>query len=192
MEHQSTRKETRGKRGKKERGKLFQTKEENENISFNFYLQVLMLVIMKYKYNYINIKTTHNYLTFSSNFLSFDSCALIFLCFYFVWQTAKYLVSHLLGYSEAGIESCSVKHIKNSVNFFYKMGFSFPCSLLNKNAYKLLKMKSSTDILLELWSKGRFCSFTDQLFFLYICEWLLPINKCDQIIRQMKSNKQKQ
>ena len=47
MEHQSTRKETRGKRGKKERGKLFQTKEENENISFNFYLQVLMLVIMK-------------------------------------------------------------------------------------------------------------------------------------------------
>ena len=35
--------EERGKRGAKER-KIFQMKEENENISFNFYLQVLLLV----------------------------------------------------------------------------------------------------------------------------------------------------
>ena len=41
----STRKERRVKRGTKERQKMFQTKEENENISFNFYLEVLVLVI---------------------------------------------------------------------------------------------------------------------------------------------------
>ena len=32
----STRKERRSKRGTKERGKIFQKKEENENISINF------------------------------------------------------------------------------------------------------------------------------------------------------------
>ena len=31
------------KRGTKQRGKVFQMKEEKENISFNFYLQVLSL-----------------------------------------------------------------------------------------------------------------------------------------------------
>ena len=40
----STRKGRRGKRGTKERGKIFQMKEENENISSNFYLQVLVPV----------------------------------------------------------------------------------------------------------------------------------------------------
>ena len=40
----STRKGRRGKCGTKKRGKIFQMKEQNENISFNFYLQVLVLV----------------------------------------------------------------------------------------------------------------------------------------------------
>ena len=48
----STRKGRIGKRGTKERGKIFQTKEENENTCFNCYLQVLMLVITE-----IQIKT---------------------------------------------------------------------------------------------------------------------------------------
>ena len=40
----STRKGRIGKRGTKELGKVFQMKDENENISFNFYSQVLVLV----------------------------------------------------------------------------------------------------------------------------------------------------
>ena len=57
-----------GKRGTMEGGKLVQMKEENENISLNVCLK--------------NIKTTQPFsLTFSSNFLSFDS---YFLCLYFV------------------------------------------------------------------------------------------------------------
>ena len=40
----STRNGTRGKSGTMERGKIFQMKEENQNISYNFYLQVLVLV----------------------------------------------------------------------------------------------------------------------------------------------------
>ena len=40
----STRKGRRGKRGTKERGKIFQMKEENGNISLNFYQKVLVLV----------------------------------------------------------------------------------------------------------------------------------------------------
>ena len=72
-----------------EGGKIFQTKEENENISFNSY--------------HTNIKTTNPFsLTFSSNFLSFDS---YFFVFVFRTTTEQYLVSHLLVYPEAGIES---------------------------------------------------------------------------------------
>ena len=36
---------------------------------------------------------------------------LTFLYLYFVRQTEQYLVSHLLVYPEAGIESCSVKQL---------------------------------------------------------------------------------
>ena len=36
-----------GKRGTKQRGKVFQMKEEKVNISFNFYLQVLPLQIFQ-------------------------------------------------------------------------------------------------------------------------------------------------
>ena len=75
----STREGRRGKRGTKEQGKIFQMKEENENISLNFYLQVLVLVkavmqIQLRKY----YRTAHPFfLTFSSNFLSCDSCVFI-------------------------------------------------------------------------------------------------------------------
>ena len=41
----STRKGRRVKQGTKVQGKIFQIKEENENISFNFFLQVLVLII---------------------------------------------------------------------------------------------------------------------------------------------------
>ena len=60
-------------RGTKERGKIFQMKEENESISLNFYRQVLVLVktemqICKY------YRTFHPFfLIFPSNFLSCDS-----------------------------------------------------------------------------------------------------------------------
>ena len=75
--------------------KLFQMKEENENISFNSY--------------YTNIKTTSLFLLV---FLQiFFLLILIFLCLYFVRQTEQYLVSHLLVYPEAGIENCSVKQL---------------------------------------------------------------------------------
>ena len=67
----------RGKRGTMEGGKLFQMKEENENISFNSYNA--------------NIKTTHPFsLTFSSNFLSFDS-----YFFVFVFRTTNWTISRV-------------------------------------------------------------------------------------------------
>ena len=82
----------------KEWGKNFQMKEENENISFKFYLQLL------------NIRTAHPFsLTFSSNFLSFDSCMFVFCVF--ISYKLKNIFLHLLVYSEAGIESCSVKQL---------------------------------------------------------------------------------
>ena len=49
-----------------EEGKIFQMKEENENILFNFY--------------HANIKTTYPFfLTFFSNVLSFDSYFFVFV-----------------------------------------------------------------------------------------------------------------
>ena len=70
--------------------------------------------------------------------------------FLFLWQTEKYLMSHLLVHSEAGLES-------------------FRYNLLNKKVYKFIENE------IGLWSKGSSCNFTEQLFFLWICEWLLPI-----------------
>ena len=60
-----------------EGGKLFQMKEENENISFNYY--------------HTNIKTTHPFsLTVSSNFLSFVS-----YFFVFVFSTTNCIISRV-------------------------------------------------------------------------------------------------
>ena len=100
----STRKGRR-KRGKKEQGKIFQMKEKNENILFNFYLQVLVLVKTEMQIQLCKYRTAHLFLTFSSNFLSCDSCVFII---------EKYL-SHLSVYSEAGIESYSLKQLLGKI-----------------------------------------------------------------------------
>ena len=77
------RKGRRKKHGTKGQSKIFQMTEENKNISFNFYLQFLVLVkteiqIQLRKY----CRAAHPFfLTFSSNFLSCDSCMVIF-CFH--------------------------------------------------------------------------------------------------------------
>ena len=65
----STPKGRRGKRGTKERGKIFQMKEENENISFVLVKTEMQIQLCKY------------YRTSQSFFLNFlcDSCMLIFV-----------------------------------------------------------------------------------------------------------------
>ena len=101
----------------KEWRKNFQMKEENENISFKFYLQLL------------NIRTAHPFsLTLSSNFLSFDSCMFVFCVF--ISYKLKNIFLHLLVYSEAGIESCSVKQLFGKIElklsiFFTKLELVF-------------------------------------------------------------------
>ena len=64
---------------RKEWGKIFQMKEENENISFNVYLQVLVLVVTEMQYNYINIETAHPFSYFFSKY-SFFCFPRIHLC----------------------------------------------------------------------------------------------------------------
>ena len=77
----------------KERGKIFEVKNENGNISFNFYLQVLALVKTE---NQIQLCEYYGsphpfFLTFSSKFLSCDSGVFIFSCFH-SWKIKKHLV----------------------------------------------------------------------------------------------------
>ena len=79
--------------------------------------------------NYVNIRAGHPFsLTFSSNFISFDPLRVHFLCFHSL-QTEKYLLLHLLVYSEAGIEMFSQTAVRQGmiriVNFLYKIGASF-------------------------------------------------------------------
>ena len=101
----------------KEWRKNFQMKEENENISFKFYLQLL------------NIRTAQPfYLTSSSNFLSFDSCMFVFCVF--ISYKLKNIFLDVLVYSEAGIESCSVKQLFSKIEpklsiFFTKLELVF-------------------------------------------------------------------
>ena len=81
---------------------------------------------LNYTCNYVNIRTDCPFsLTFSSNFLSFDSI----LCFYFL-QTEKYIFLHLLVFSEAGIENYSVKQLFGKIEpklliFFTKLELVF-------------------------------------------------------------------
>ena len=102
----SIRKRSRGKGGTKERRKPFKRRKENKKISFDLYQQVLAPK-KKCKYNYVNDRTAHPLsLTFFFNFffIWFLACY-FFLCF------QKYILSHLLPHSEAGIESSSVKQL---------------------------------------------------------------------------------
>ena len=115
------------------------------SISFKFYYGARQ----KSKYNYIHIKTTHPVsLTFFSNFLSFDSRVFIFPVFY--------ISSNKLNSISCGIcLSFKSRHLE------------LFC--------KIIIPLSSTGIFLELWSRGQPCNFTEQLFFLHSCEWLLLI-----------------
>ena len=57
--------------------------------------------------NYLNIRTAHPFsFTFSSNILSFGSIS---------YKLNKYILLHLLVYSEAGIENCSVKQLLSKI-----------------------------------------------------------------------------
>ena len=74
-------------------------------------------------------------------FFHFDfSVFLLFLC-----QTEKYFASHLLAYSEASIESSSVKQLLYKIItktiFFLKknLSYSFQYNLLNKKVCKFIK-----------------------------------------------------
>ena len=51
--------------------------------------------------------------------------------------------------------------------------------------YKIIIQLSSTGIFLGLWSKVPPCNFTEQLFFLHSCEWLLPITKIISAIKKL-------
>ena len=127
----------RRKRGTKERGKIFQIKEEKENISVNFYLQFAVLnktemQIQLCKY----CGAAHPFfLTFSSNPLSCDSCVFIFLYFH-SWQTEKDLLLHF-------IRTFRSRHWelfrKTPVDFFHKIGVILQYSVLNKKVYKYIK-----------------------------------------------------
>ena len=101
------------------------------------------------KHNYINIKTTHPIsLTFISNFLSFGSHVFVFFVF------------------------CISSNKLNSITCGICLSFkSRHLELFCKTIIQLF----STGIFLGLWSRGSPCNFTEQLFFLHSCEWLLPI-----------------
>ena len=104
----------------------------------------------KSKDNYINIKTNHPIsLIFFFNFffLLIHVCS-TFLCFC--------ISSNRLNCISCGIcLSIKSRHLES----FCKIVFQL----------------SSRGVFLGLWSRGPHCNFTEQLFFLHSCEWLLPI-----------------
>ena len=103
----------------------------------------------KSKYSNINIKTTRLIsLTFVSNFLSFDSRVFIFIVF------------------------CISSNKLNSISCGICLSFK---SRHLELFCKIIIQLTSTGIYLGLWSRGRPCNFTEQLFFLHSCAWLLPI-----------------
>ena len=59
--------------------------------------------------------------------------------------------------------------------FFIKLELIFGTVYLTRRFKNLLKIKSFTGIFLGLRLKAPFCNFREQLFFLFNCEWLLPI-----------------
>ena len=135
----------RRKRGTKERGKIFQTKEEKENISVNFYLQFAVLnktEMQRQLCKYCGAAHPF-FLTFSSNPLSCDSCVFTFLYFH-SWQTEKDLLLPFIRtfrsrHWELFRKTAVRQDITKIVNFFHKIGVSLQYSVLNKKVYKYIK-----------------------------------------------------
>ena len=108
--------------------------------------------VQKSKQNYMNIKTTSPiFLTFFFNFLFFYSRVFIFFVFCISSSNCKKLNSISCGICL----SFKSKHLEVFCKIFIEL--------------------FSTGIFLGLWSRGSPCNFTEQLFFLHSCEWLLPI-----------------
>ena len=137
-----------------------ETTESNEN--FDCY------TITKFKSKYVNIKTIHPiFLTFFSYFLSLDSRIFIF---------SVYGLSFKSRHLELFCKTAVWQNITKIVLFFYVKLDLFSVQFIKYEQFtNLLKMKCSTGIFLGLWTKGPTCNFTEQLFFLQNCEWLLPI-----------------
>ena len=134
----SIRKDREEKRGRKKPDSFF-FKWKKKMKKFHLNTNTMIQISKKFSY------------TFSSDFLSFDSCVFTLFCLFVVFQTEQYLVSHLLVYAEADIERCSVKQLfgkiqPKSLQFFKQLWVNFHYSLLNKKVYKRIKMKHSTSI----------------------------------------------
>ena len=93
-------------------------------------------------------KTRPISLTFVSNFLSFSFRVFTFIMF------------------------CILSNRLNSISCNICLSFE---SRHLETFYKIIIQLSSTGAFLGLWSRSPPCNFTDQLFFLHSCAWLLPI-----------------
>ena len=118
---------------------------KNKNISFDFHLQVFVLVITKMQIQLYQYQK----LPFSS-YIFFKLCffwllRFHFLCFYFIWQTEKCLVSHLLVHPFTSrhwgllCNTAVRQDITKIVNSFFV--FCFFCKIRVCFHYSLLKMK---------------------------------------------------
>ena len=164
-------------------------KEESENISSNFYLQVLVPV--KTEYICKSYRTVCSlFLSFSSNFLSCDSCLFIFCVF--IPDKLKNIsccifVSIFSSRNWELLRKTAVRqNITKTVIFLTKLELVFYIVYYIRKSLNIFEVKSCAGILLGLWWKSPFGSFTEQLLwiFLHCCEWLLLIiyliNKCDR------------
>ena len=109
--------------------------------------------IQKNKYNYINIKTTRPIsLTFVSiSFLSILVCSFLLFC----------ILSNKLNSISCGIWlSFKSTHLE----LFCKINIQVSSKGYGQECF-----------LPRVWSRGPPCNFTEQLFFLHSCAWLLPI-----------------
>ena len=148
--------------------------------------------------NYVNVRTVVSFpLTFSSNFLSFDSFPFIF-CVFMSYKLKNVFFLDWLVYSEAGIESCSVKQLFGKMDpkllFFYKTAVSFQYCLLNKKVHKYIKSEILSSYCSRVMVIKSLYSVTELLFF-HSCEWLplviyLINYKCNQKIRHIIRNNQ--
>ena len=148
----------------------------------------------KYK-NYTNIKTSHSFsCTFSSKFLSFDSCLFIF-CFYVNWKTEKYLAVFISTFRSRHwklfCKTALQQDIMKIVIFFTKLELvSSKVYLLTKKFYKFIKSKTLHRHISGAMVKRSILQLYRRTFFL-VQLWMAASNylfdKCDQKTRQVNN-----
>ena len=184
----STRKGRRGKRGQRSVGKFFKWKKKVKTFHLTSTCKFWCQLKQNIYVNLIELFALFFLVFLQIFFLVIPACSSFVFSFLTNWKI--YLVVFVSIFSSRNWEllrkTAVRQNITKTVIFLTKLELVFYTVYYIRKSLNIFEVKSCAGILLGLWWKSPFGSFTEQLLwiFLHCCEWLLLIiyliNKCDR------------